>query len=429
LGEIVTYVRKRNLDAKLQDKVGLAKDVWIIPLNRGFVLCAKDVVLHADTVDPLYWLDGTHSLTELVGLPYMESALQQLSYYGLLCINSHNGSLKEIKINPQYATRYQNGNFVTFSMVPLAVEINITNTCNFACIHCSKDSKPVNFPNELSTEEIVGIIEECVQLGIPELRFMGGEPLAHPDFFKFVQHAKENGVFQLRLSTNGWVIDDARARELSKWFDTIQISVHGASEVTHDRIVGKKGAWVQARRATRLLVENGVKVNLGFTVMRQNAHELSDMSQIAIEWGANSLGFLCLVPQGRATRLKGWSTEEIFEIGDVIMELQSRLGSRLAFDVAGFPPLGSIKNDATVFGCEAGKTVMAIDPTGVVKSCGILQDDFKGQIRETNLLEIWHSPKFIEMRKQSSCEDCNYCQICWGQCRFLEQETLLSDRV
>lgn len=420
IDKIVTRVQKRKLQVNLDDKVGLRKNVWAIPLNRGFILCAEGLVLHTDEIEPLRYLNGTHRVASLIVMPGMEAALEQLFYHELLSFGSNQGRLKEVKVGTDYATKYQNGDFVTFSMIPLAVELNITNTCNFNCIHCSKDSQPVRFAEELSIEEILTIIDECMRLGVPELRFMGGEPLIHPGFLKFVRRAKEKGVFQLRLSTNGWLIDDDLAKELSKYFESIQLSVHGASPSIHDTVVGKKGAWEQAKKAAYLLNKNGVKVNIGFTVMRENVGDISEMSQLALEWGVNSLGFLCLVPQGRGAQLKKWSTEEVLEMGETIKELKCRVGSCLNLDVAGFPPITPIKNDATIYGCEAGKTLMTIEPNGKVKACGILPETFGIQIRESTLLEVWHSPQFIKLRKQPNCKDCSYNQICWGPCGFLD---------
>lgn len=422
LDEIITNVRKRRLQADRDDKVGLAKDVLAVPLNHGFVLCAKDTVLYTNEVEPLRYLDGSYTSTELVAKPGMQSALEQLFYYDLLSFNSNNGYFKEVRIDPKYAAKYQDGEFVTFSMVPLAVELNITNTCNFNCIHCSNDSRATSFPDELSTKEILAIIDGCLQFGVPELRFMGGEPLVHPGFFKFIQYAREKGIYQLRLSTNAWLIDDEKVRELAKYFDSIQISVHGASPSVHDHIVGRKGAWEQAKRAVRLLNKNSVKVNIGFTVMRENVKDLPKMPHLALEWEADSLGFLCLIPHGRGARLRSWSKEEIFEMGDTIKEMKCGLGSCLNLDVAGFPPINPLRKDNTVYGCEAGKTLMAIEPNGTVKACGILDEDLGINIKEKTLLEIWHSSQFIEMRRRLSCADCNYMQICWGPCRFLDNQ-------
>jgi radical SAM protein with 4Fe4S-binding SPASM domain len=422
IDKIVLNLCRRKLQVRDDAVIGLAKDIIAIPLNRGFVLCIKDLVLYTDTISQFHYLDGTHSLAELIAKPDMQSTLEQLLYYGLLSFDSNSGRLKEIKIDQKYVARYQNREFVTFSMVPLAVELNITNTCNFSCIHCSKDSKAARFPNELPIEEILSIIKECAKSGVPELRFMGGEPLAHPGFFKFIRCAKEHGIYQLRLSTNAWLIDSEKAKELSKCFDSIQISVHGASAAMHDYIVKKAGAWEQAKKATKLLKENGVKVNIGFTVMRENVGDVFKMPDIALEWGINSLGFLCLVPQGRGSQLNSWSKKEIFEMGDDIKRMSCKLGSCLNLDVAGFPPINPVKKDATVYGCEAGKTLMTIEPDGSIKSCGILAENFGTKTRKRTLLEIWHSPHFINMRRRQDCKDCSYTQICWGPCRFHESQ-------
>lgn len=421
LSEIVSQVTRRNIDASLQDKVGLRKDILAVPLSRGFFLCAKDMVLISDTIDVLLQLDGTYSVGELIAKPEIESALQQLYYYGLLSFGSDEGKLRVVEVGPEYAAKYENGNFITFSMVPLTVELYITNTCNFTCIHCLKNSGPrtnkLYNESELTTAELLDIIDECGQLGVANLQFMGGEPLAHPDFFKLLRHAKESGILYLRTSTNGWLIDDQVATELSKYFDSIQISVHGASSYTHDRIVGKQGAWEQARRATKLLRENNVKVNISFTVMRENVSDIGKMYDMVEEWGAHSLRFLRLITQGRGCLLSGWTDEEVTEIGGEIRWMYQKLGSRFELDAGGFPPLRPVKNDASFYGCDAGKTLMCIESNGGVRACGGLCGDYLGQIRECSIPDIWHSPKFIDMRKQSDCQDCSYREICWGPCQ------------
>jgi len=425
LKEIVGYIFRRKLSQSEQGKkIGLAKDIWVIPLNQGYIICAKNedknTVLYMDNIDLLYRLNGRFSFAELNTQPETQLLIEQLHYYKLLSFGFSKGILKAPKVDLEYyRKRYQGGNFVFFSMIPLAVELNITNTCNFNCIHCSKNSKPIKFSDELSTDEILSIIDECAEVGVPELRFMGGEPLIHPGFLKFLKRAKEKGIFQLRLSTNGWWVDEDMAKELSRYFESIQVSIHGASPDVHDRIVGKKGAWEQARKAVNFFNKSGVKVNVGFSVMRENINDVFRMQKLALEWGIDSLGFLCLVPQGRGAQLRSWSIEEILSIGDRIKTLQCKSDNCLNFDVAGFPPLTSIKKDAFVYGCEAGKTLITIEPNGIIKACGLLSENLGLQKKEKLLLEIWHSPQFIKLRKQSNCKDCNYRQVCWGPCHFL----------
>jgi MoaA/NifB/PqqE/SkfB family radical SAM enzyme len=164
----------------------------------------------------------------------------------------------------------------------------------------------------------------------------GGEPLVHPEFFELVRHAKARGILHVRTSTNGWLIDDDIARELSKHMDNIQISIHGASSFTHDAIVGKVGSWDRAKQAVRILKENNLKVNVSFTVMRENVAEINKMPHLVKEWRADSLRFLRLIGQGRGHLLEGWTEKEITKISDDIKEIHSDLACNFELEAGGF---------------------------------------------------------------------------------------------
>jgi radical SAM protein with 4Fe4S-binding SPASM domain len=416
LKEVVTHVRRKEIPSR-NEKVGLRKDIHAIPLNRGYILHTKELVLVTDTLQPFYQINGRHTVNELSSTAEMESFLQQLHYYNLLSFGSTNGQLLVKDVPKRYRELYEEGDFVNFPLVPITVELDLTSACNFRCIHCSRNSKPrrkIYSGRELSTEELQNIVDECAQIGVLELILMGGEPLYYPDFFKLVKHAKEKGIRDVRTSTNGWFVDDDTAKELSKYFDNIQISIHGASSSTHDSIVGRKGAWEQAQRAVRALKKYNMKVNVSFTVMRENVGDIRKMPYLIKEWGGDSLRFIRLNKQGRGRLLKGWDEEEITLIGDEIKKIYESLPSGLELDAGGFPPLHSIRNDAYIYGCSAGKTLLSIASDGRVRVCGSL-DDYVGNIREKSILDIWHSPELIKMRKQPAC-DCNYRSICYGPC-------------
>jgi radical SAM protein with 4Fe4S-binding SPASM domain len=434
LNEVVTHIRRKNITADRDEKVGLKKDIHAIPLNRGYLLHTKDLVLVANSIQPLLQIDGTHTIDEISSTQEMKSNLQQLHYYDLLSFGSNRGHIKTVDILEKYKEtsrsnskqcpnlslleqKYKGNDFVTFPLMPTTVELDITNDCNFRCIHCSRDAKPRKKDyagDELSTKELMDVIDECAKIGVPELIMMGGEPLYHSDFFKLVQHSKEKGIRDVRTSTNAWNINEGTAKELSKYFNNIQISVHGASSSTHDSIVNKKGAFDQAKQATELLKKYNLKVQVSFTVMRENVDDISKMPYLVKEWGGDYLRFIRLNKQGRGALLKGWNDEEVEQIGKEIKRIYDNLPSGLELEAGGFPPLHPIRNDATFYGCSAGKTLLSITSNGKAKVCGAL-DDYVGDIREKSILDIWHSPGLIQMRKQSNC-DCNYRPICYGLC-------------
>ena len=75
-----------------------------------------------------------------------------------------------------------------------------------------------------------------------------------------------------------------------------------------------------------------------------------------------------------------------------------------------------LENDATFYGCAAGRTLLHITSNGDVNACGSIEGNYIGNIRESNILDLWHSPKLIDMRLPIKC-DCNYRFICSGPCK------------
>lgn len=419
LKEIVTYAKKKKITNR-NEKVGLKKDVGAIPTNRGYILHTKELVLFTNTLQPFYQINGRHTVDELCTTAEAESFLQELYHCDLLSFGSNSGQIMVKDVPKKHRDLYNGGDFVTFPLVPMTVELNLTNACNFSCIHCSKDSKPrhkIDTGNELSIDDYKKIIDECVQVGVLKLILMGGEPLYYQDFLKLVRYAKEKGIRNLGTSTNGWLVNDDIAKELSKYFSDIQVSIHGASSSTHDSIVGRKGAWEQAQRAIRSLKKYNMKVNVSFTVMRENIDDISKMPGLVKEYGGNSLRFICLNDlEGRGSLLKGWSVEEVYQIGNEMKKMYENLPAGLELEAGGFPPLHPIKNNAFSYGCSAGKTLLSIASDGRVRVCGSLHNDV-GNVREKSILDIWHSSELVEMRKQSDC-DCNYRSICYGMCQI-----------
>lgn len=422
LSEIVSHVRRKSITAKQGEKVGLKSDIHAIPFNRGYMLSTKSIVLFTNNLKPIFLLDGTHSLHDLCVTSEMKSCLEQLHFYNLLSFESNNGQLKLINIDRKYTKKYQDGNFVTFSLVPITVELDITNSCNFACIHCFRDSKTIDgkrvlSDRELSTKELLAVIDDCARIGVPKLLLMGGEPLLHPDYFYLLKHAKERGIRDVESSTNGWFINEETAPKIAKYSDNIQISIHGASASTHDSIVGKKGSWEHDKKAIKILKENNIKVIVSVTVLRENVKDILKMPALVKEWGADSIRFIALTSMGRGCLLKNFSYEEIDQIGKEIKELYETMTTpHFTILAGGFPPLYPKKNDATVYGCAAGTALLHITSNGDVNACGSIEGKYIGNIRESNILDLWHSPKLIEMRHPMNC-DCNYRFICSGPCK------------
>jgi Fe-coproporphyrin III synthase len=150
---------------------------------------------------------------------------------------------------------------------------NLLRRCNLTCKHCYSISADIDFPGELSTAEVFGVMDDLKRFGVPVLILSGGEPLLRPDLMEIARHAKEMG-FYVGLSTNGTLIGAHNIGELAAiGFDYLGVSLDGIKE-THDRFRRKAGAYRASLDGIRLARDAGIKVGLRFTLTQDNAHDL-----------------------------------------------------------------------------------------------------------------------------------------------------------
>ena len=61
---------------------------------------------------------------------------------------------------------------------------NLIRRCNLTCRHCPSISADVDFPGELSTDQVFAVMDDLRGFGVPALILSGGEPLLRPDIFE-----------------------------------------------------------------------------------------------------------------------------------------------------------------------------------------------------------------------------------------------------
>jgi heme d1 biosynthesis radical SAM protein NirJ len=156
---------------------------------------------------------------------------------------------------------------------------NLVRRCNLCCEHCYSISADIDFPGELTTEQVYRTMDDLRRFGVPVLILSGGEPLLRPDLFDIAARAKSQG-FYVGLSTNGTLIDDATARRIAATgFDYVGISLDG-TEATHDRFRRMQGGYRAALGGMRRCRDLGIKVGLRFTLTERNAPELPAMLEL-----------------------------------------------------------------------------------------------------------------------------------------------------
>lgn len=174
---------------------------------------------------------------------------------------------------------------------PLSCQWELTCRCNLHCVMCYTDcfNQPEKIREELTSPEILRIMDELADAGCLELCLTGGEPLARPDFFDLYEHAITSG-FLVTLFTNGTLITEAVADRLATLPPhRIEISLHGLTGQSFETITQGRGSYQRCLHAIQVLIERRVPLVLKTTAMTLNRLEILDIKRYV--QGLGSIGY------------------------------------------------------------------------------------------------------------------------------------------
>ena len=119
---------------------------------------------------------------------------------------------------------------------PLCVDIEIASICDLACPYCFRSS--VVTPDKvMPIEDYKRILDQVVELGCPSIKLnWRGEPLLNPKVYEMIKLAKEAGILDVIINTNGTKLGyDSMLQLAEAGLDFIIISVDGATAQTYEK--------------------------------------------------------------------------------------------------------------------------------------------------------------------------------------------------
>lgn len=323
---------------------------------------------------------------------------------------------------------------------------NMTRRCNLKCVHCYAHARDEDFPNELTTEEGEGLIDDLAQFGSPVILFSGGEPFLRPDLTRLAAYAVEKGMRAV-ISTNGTLIDRDMAKQLKKiGLSYVGISLDGMEKV-NDRFRGVKGAFHMALSGIKACQYAGLKVGLRFTINRMNAKEIPSIFDLLEEYDIPRVCFYHLVYSGRAGRLmqEDLAHDEARVIMDLIINRTADLHRRgkpkevLTVDNHADGPYIYLRmlregsdRAANVLellkmneGNSSGRGIGCVSWDGSVHADQFWRHYSFGNIRERPFSEIWgdlsdpimKQLKDKKLHVQGRCAKCRWLDVCAGNFR------------
>lgn len=303
-----------------------------------------------------------------------------------------------------------------FHMVWLA-----TNACTARCQHCSSNST-VRANDELSTAEVITLLDQLIEAGVFDLGISGGEPLMRTDIFDIIRYAKDQG-FTVGLGSNGAKLSRHRANQLARLkLDRFQVSLDGF-DTQHDVLRCWPGLYKRALSTIAIARESGLRVHVCCTINRLNFSDLGPFADFLASIGVKRLNLSRFVPTGRGSDTLDLKPEEWHSVLFMTSELKQRfrgqmeITSHLSQQAIAEPELCSSHG---FLGCQAGLGQGCVTANGTVYPCVLLPLSI-GNIREKPFKQLWTESDVIHTLQarenlKGKCSTCSIKSHCGG-CR------------
>lgn len=360
----------------------------------------KDFRLTPDTVSLLTLCTGgntveeiINSLSEMAGEPVealshpVETILAVLKEKGLIIMND----------TPHSKTTKKE---VTMKYPLESAQIEITNKCNLACVHCFNNSGDP-YPDELTTKEILSLIDTLSCMGVYHITITGGEPLLHPDIFEIVEHAREKPM-SVDIFTNATLITKEHVKKFKKvGINRFNISIDSVNEHIHDTFRGKKGALKKTLKAIHLLKEAGFSIKISFSLSQCTKECVTDVLDYCIENGLE-IEILPVIQSGRGIEGLAVSPQEYY-CGLVERFTAMKRGLKGTFNI----------HEKMEEGCDIARNSIGIKADGTVLACpGCDKDMGLGNVKNIHVKELWEDNETLKIIRSTKAKNDSECALC-----------------
>jgi pyrroloquinoline quinone biosynthesis protein E len=324
---------------------------------------------------------------------------------------------------------------------PYALLAEITYRCPLHCPYCSN---PVAFPvvaslregprrpqgggynnGELTTHEWKRVIREAAALGVLQIGFSGGEPLARPDLAELISAAREANLYT-NLITSGIGLDDDHVYALrDAGLDSVQLSFQSDQADLADEIAGARAHQRKLDAAAKIRAA-GIPLSLNFVIHRRNIDRLPQMIELAETLAAQRVELANVQFYGwaflnRAALLP--SRQQVDRAREIAKAAKARLADTIDIFYV-LPDYYEARPKPCLNGW--GQRYLTVNPAGDVLPCptasSAIPDLHFENVRARDLDWIWReSESFNRFRgtewMPDPCRSCPQKEIDFGGCR------------
>lgn len=291
--------------------------------------------------------------------------------------------------------------------VPTSAFIQLSDRCNHACTHCYQVHGE---RGEMSTAEVLSLLDEMAAAGVLFLTLTGGEVTLRHDFLEIVAHARRQ-QFALKIYSNAYRIDDGMAAELARLgVMEVQVSLYSARPDDHDSVTLVPGSFEKTVAGVTALRRHGVKVVLKSPLMGVNESTYGEIRALA-----RSLGCECTLDPMVDVREDG-------DMSTTAMRPSAQGLARFMGDTEhGFPEPGDTIMARPLEDLPCGVCGSAyVMPDGTVRPCTslpfevghVLTSGYAGAYRESPTAKFVRSVTWNDLPACRVCEIRSFCARC-----------------
>lgn len=218
------------------------------------------------------------------------------------------------------------------------IELQLGHFCNNRCVFCgSGQLTERGQADPVAEAALTAALQAAAARGLRRVTFLGGEPTIQDSFLPGLRSAVALGFQELVIFTNGARLGDARFVDAVETIVAAapspvalqwRLSLQGGDEASHDRAVGRPGAFARLLKGMALVQARGRDLTVNMCLTRGSLATLPELAPVLVRHGVRQLCVDMVRPISAGERSEAWMRAimpRFAELGAPLRELTRRL--------------------------------------------------------------------------------------------------------
>ena len=277
--------------------------------------------------------------------------------------------------------------------------LELTQKCNFRCVHCYQGTCHEEESAPLSVNEWKDVIRQCAAAGCRHIQFIGGEPSICAFLPELIAFAHSAGISRTVLFSNLFFMNDALLSAIVDYDVFTNFSIYGACAAVHDHITQVPGSFDRLISRVTQLRDLHVSLRANVVLMRENEGEYEAIREFLRSLRIDSVHY------DEIRKIYG-GAQSPHMLSNPVLKLRK---PNFRTDRASFEKSRSANT------CWHGKFSISTD--GSVYPCEFERNNLYGNIRQTSIAGLLKSDMikkywYFSFDEITPCRNCEYRFAC-----------------